>query len=135
VRIGPFEVLDDSYNANPDSMAQAIDLLAARPGKRIAVLGDMLELGSHSEALHAEVGRRAAVAGIDLFLGMGDKMRHAVRAAHDAGLGDRARHFESLEALVAALQSELRPGDAVLVKGSRGSRMERVVAALAAEVV
>ena len=135
VRIGPFEVLDDSYNANPDSMAQALDLLAARPGKRIAVLGDMLELGIQSEALHAEVGRRAAVAGIDLLLGLGDRMRHAVRAARDAGLGDRACHFDTLEALVAALQAELRPGDAVLVKGSRGSRMERVVAALAAEVV
>ncbi len=73
-------------------------------------------------------------AGVDLFFGLGPSMRHAVGAARDAGLGGRARHFESLESLVAALQHELRPGDAVLIKGSRGSRMERVVAALAAEV-
>jgi UDP-N-acetylmuramoyl-tripeptide--D-alanyl-D-alanine ligase len=134
MRLGAFEVLDDTYNANPDSMARALDLLDACPGRRIAVLGDMLELGGAADALHAELGRAVAAAGVDLFLGLGAAMEHAVHAARDGGLGDRARHFESLESLVAALRAALRPGDAVLVKGSRGSRMERVVAALAAEV-
>jgi UDP-N-acetylmuramoyl-tripeptide--D-alanyl-D-alanine ligase len=132
--LGPYFILDDTYNANPDSMAQALELLAARPGRRIAVLGDMLELGTDAAELHAEVGRQAAAAGVALFLGLGPQMVHAVRAAQAAGLGDRARHCDDVDTLVAALHAALTPGDAVLVKGSRGSRMERVVAALAAEV-
>jgi UDP-N-acetylmuramoyl-tripeptide--D-alanyl-D-alanine ligase len=129
-QVGDVLVLDDSYNANPDSMAQALELLAARPERRIAVLGDMLELGAETPALHAQLGGRVAAAGVGGFLGFGPAMQHAVRAAAAAGLGARAAHFDDLEALVAALRALLRPGDAVLVKGSRGCRMERVVAAL-----
>jgi UDP-N-acetylmuramoyl-tripeptide--D-alanyl-D-alanine ligase len=134
VRCGDLDVLDDSYNANPDSMAQALELLAARPGRRIAVLGDMLELGGETPALHARLGTEVTAAGIDHLLGLGPHMQHAVDSARAAGMGERARHFASLEALVTALQALARPGDAVLVKGSRGSRMERVVAALGAGV-
>ncbi len=134
-RAGDWMVLDDTYNANPDSMAQALDMLAAQPGRHIAVLGDMLELGTNAAALHAEVGRRAATSGIEHLLVVGPDMAHAATAAAAAGLGARARHFGDLESLVIALHALLRPGDAVLVKGSRGSRMERVVAALTAGVV
>jgi len=127
-------VIDDTYNANPDSMAQAVELLAARPGRRIAVLGDMLELGTETAALHAGLGTKVAQAGIDWLFACGPHMAHAARAAGAAGMGERARHFASLEPLVAALQNLVASGDSILVKGSRGSRMERVVTALAAEV-
>jgi UDP-N-acetylmuramoyl-tripeptide--D-alanyl-D-alanine ligase len=134
VLLGDVEVLDDTYNANPDSMLQALAVLAERPGRRVAVLGDMLELGPNAARMHAEIGERAASTGVESFLGLGPHMRHAVEAAAAAGLGKRAQHFSDLESLVAALRELLRPGDAVLVKGSRGSRMERVVAALGAGV-
>ncbi len=128
--VGHVRVLDDSYNANPDSMAQALEVLATSPGRRIAVLGDMGELGSTSAALHAELGRRVAQAGIDLLLATGVEMSHAVQAAARAGLGDAARHHAEFTALVEDLRVTLRPGDAVLVKGSRSARMERVLDAL-----
>ena len=134
LRRGDVVVLDDSYNANPDSMLQALSQLASHPGRRIAVLGDMLELGAEAPSLHAELGERVAAAGVHLLFGLGAHMRLAVAAAARAGLGDRARHYEEIGALVDALRAGLRPGDAVLVKGSRGSRMERVVEALGAEV-
>lgn len=133
-RLGDVDVLDDSYNANPDSMQQALQILASRPGRKIAVLGDMLELGPDSASLHEEIGRQAAVLGVDLLLCTGSEMAHAVRAAAAAGLGGHAQHFDRLEVLVETLRTRLRPGDAVLVKGSRGSRMERVIAALGTEV-
>lgn len=134
LRYGEIDVLDDTYNANPDSMEQGLELLAARSARRIAVLGDMLELGTESSELHERVGREVAAKGIEHFLALGPHMLHAVSGAQAAGMGARARHFTSLEELVAALQALLRPGDAVLVKGSRGSRMERIVAALGAGV-
>jgi UDP-N-acetylmuramoyl-tripeptide--D-alanyl-D-alanine ligase len=130
-RLGDVDVLDDTYNANPDSMAQALELLVLRPGRRLAVLGDMLELGPEADRLHAVLGRQVAAAGIEHFLALGPHMAHAVQSAGAAGMGDRARHFATHADLVAALRALLRPGDGVLVKGSRGSRMERVVAALA----
>lgn len=132
--IGDVRVLDDSYNANPDSMLQALALLRAYEGRRIAVLGDMLELGDASAALHAELGEHVVAAGVSLLLAMGDGMRHTVRAASAAGLRSAAQHFEAFEDLETALRDALQPGDAVLVKGSRGSRMERVVEALHAGV-
>ncbi len=133
-RVGDVWVLDDSYNANPDSMLQALALLGAHDGRRIAVLGDMLELGDASESLHAELGSEVAAAGVTHFFATGSGMQHAVRAARAAGMGDAARHFDDFDALVEALRAAVRPGDAVLVKGSRGSRMERVVEALHTEV-
>lgn len=131
-RRGGIDVLDDTYNANPDSMALAIEMLAARPGRRIAVLGDMLELGPEAAALHAQVGKQVAAARVEVFLGFGPAMAHAVEAARAAGV--HATHYASADALVAAVQALVQPGDAVLVKGSRGSRMERVVQALAVGV-
>jgi UDP-N-acetylmuramoyl-tripeptide--D-alanyl-D-alanine ligase len=133
--VGGVAVLDDTYNANPDSVALAIETLAqARGGQRVAVLGDMLELGPESAALHAQVGALAAAAGIDALLACGPQMVHAVQAAQRAGMGARARHFADHAALVEALRTVVRAGDAVLVKGSRGSHMEIVIAALAAGV-
>ncbi len=133
-RLGDIDVLDDTYNANPDSMALAVESLGGSAARRIAVLGDMLELGTDAAALHAELGARVAAAKIEYLFGFGPLMAHAVEAAARAGLGARARHFATHDALVEALQALVRPRDAVLVKGSRGSHMERVVAALSAGV-
>ena len=134
VRLGDVTVLDDTYNANPDSMQEALALLAARPTRRIAVLGEMLELGEQVRELHEGIGRHAAAAGVTLFLGYGEHMQHAVRVALAEGVPG-AQHFHSMSQLLQYLQENLQPDDTVLVKGSRGCRMERVVDALRAEVV
>ena len=118
-------LIDDSYNANPGSLNAAIDTLAAAPGERWLVLGDMRELGDDAIALHEEAGRRARRAGITRLYAVG-----ALSAAAVEAYGDGARHFEDHRALVAALRADLHAGVRVLVKGSRGSAMDRVVDAL-----
>jgi UDP-N-acetylmuramoyl-tripeptide--D-alanyl-D-alanine ligase len=117
-------VIDDSYNANPDSVRAAIDVLAACPGPTVLVLGDMGEVGAQGPQFHREVGEYARSRGISSLLGMGEASRHAVEA-----FGAGARHCASVEDLVGAVQ-----GRTVLVKGSRFMRMERVVAALTGAV-
>lgn len=117
-------VIDDSYNANPGSFAAAIATLAAAGGETVLVMGDMKELGPDAEALHAEVGERARAAGVDRLYALGDLSAAAARAF---GGG---RHFQTHAGLAAALAAELHPGTTLLVKGSRSSAMENVVAAL-----
>lgn len=117
-------VVDDSYNANPDSVKAAIDVLAELPGPRVLVLGDMGEVGHQGPAFHAEAGRYAQARGIDHLLALGE----LGRVAADAFPG--ALHFESMESLLAALPSALLHANSVLVKGSRFMRMEQAVAAL-----
>jgi len=119
-------LIDDTYNANPVSMRAAIELLARRRGPRHLVIGDMLELGDQAVALHAEVGRQARRLGIDALWALGPL---AAQAA--AAFGNGAHRFEQPEPLCASLAKALGAGDTVLVKGSRGSRMERIVDALA----
>ncbi|MBO9665069.1 UDP-N-acetylmuramoyl-tripeptide--D-alanyl-D-alanine ligase [Dokdonella sp.] len=118
-------VVDDSYNANPGSFAAAIATLAAEPGQRVLVMGDMAELGADAERLHAETGALAKRAGIQRLLGVGRLSRAAVEA-----FGDGATHYEDQSALIEALRGELRAGVTALVKGSRSSAMDRVVHAL-----
>lgn len=120
-------VIDDCYNANPTSTASALRSLAKLPGRRVAVLGDMRELGERSTALHRETGALAKELGIDLVLTTGGQA--AELAAGAAGI---SRHFADKTALCAALGTLLRPGDAVLVKASRGAAFEDVTAALEA---
>jgi UDP-N-acetylmuramoyl-tripeptide--D-alanyl-D-alanine ligase len=115
-------LIDDTYNANPDSILAAIQVLAERPGTRILVLGDMGELGPDAAALHREVGERAREAGIDRLLCLGEMSIHAVQ-----GFGSRAMHFERIEELLAEIECALAPDVTVLVKGSRFMKMERVV--------
>jgi UDP-N-acetylmuramoyl-tripeptide--D-alanyl-D-alanine ligase len=117
-------LIDDSYNANPDSVRAAIDVLAACPGPTVLVLGDMGEVGEQGPAFHREVGEYAKRRGIAALLALGAASREAA-----AAFGEGARHFDSPEALAAALPAAAT----VLVKGSRFMRMERVVAALAGE--
>jgi UDP-N-acetylmuramoyl-tripeptide--D-alanyl-D-alanine ligase len=127
---GGVTVVDDCYNANPASMTAALETLTtlAAQGRAVAVLGDMLELGAEEAAAHTQMGPTAAShAALVAFFGR--RMRQAFAAAQPA-LGERARHFEDVGALVAWLQPQLQPHDVVLVKGSRGMRLERVVEGL-----
>lgn len=123
-----FTVLDDTYNASPAATLAALDLLAETPGRRLALLGDMLELGEVSEAEHARIGRRAAEV-VEALFTVGELARGVNDSARAAGLAE-ARHFESKAAALAALRSSLRPGDVVLVKASRAIALETVVEAL-----
>ena len=117
-------LVDDSYNANPDSVRAAIDLLASLPGPRWLVLGDMGEVGARGPEFHHEVGVHARERGLDAMWVAGDLCRHAA-----AGFGPAARHFGDVEALIAALDSA--PAfKTVLVKGSRFMKTERIVEAL-----
>ncbi|MBD8525453.1 UDP-N-acetylmuramoyl-tripeptide--D-alanyl-D-alanine ligase [Pseudomarimonas arenosa] len=118
-------LIDDSYNANPASVAAAIDRLAGHGGSRWLVLGDMRELGPDSRELHRGVGERAKRAGIEHLWVVGDDMLAAAEA-----FGQGARHFAEQAVLIETLRSALPADAVVLVKGSRGSRMERVVDAL-----
>ena len=118
-------LIDDTYNANPDSVAAAIEVLAALPGPRLLVLGDMGEVGAQGPQFHAEAGHLAQQRGIETLFTLGDLSRAAA-----ASFGPAARHFESMEALQAAVTAELPLLTSVLVKGSRFMKMERVVATL-----
>jgi UDP-N-acetylmuramoyl-tripeptide--D-alanyl-D-alanine ligase len=124
------ELIDDTYNANPDSVRAAIDLLAAAPRPRLLVLGDMGEVGSRSAEYHREVGAYAKSSGVDALLGTGAAMREACSA-----FGAGAEHFDDVEALCERARELARPGATILVKGSRFMRMERVAAALGAATV
>jgi UDP-N-acetylmuramoyl-tripeptide--D-alanyl-D-alanine ligase len=121
-------LIDDTYNANPDSARAAIAVLAQAPGKRLLVLGDMGELGPGAAEMHAEVGRRARESGVERLLTLGELSAHATRA-----FGPGARHFTRIEELFAEIENALAPDVAVLIKGSRFMRMERVVKAFALE--
>jgi len=129
LRGGEILLLDESYNANPASMAAAIALLGLQSGRRIAVLGDMLELGEHAEEMHVALAGPLCAAGVERVFTCGPLM-----AALDRALPPsiRGTHAPDSAALARILLDELRPGDVVLVKGSLGSRMARVIEALEA---
>ncbi len=118
-------LIDDSYNANPGSLAAAITALAAGKGEGWLVLGDMRELGPEAQALHAQAGLRAREAGLKRLFALGP-----LSAAAAATFGEGGRHFDSHAALATALQTELHAGVRCLVKGSRGSAMDKIVTAL-----
>jgi len=119
-------LIDDSYNANPDSVRAAIDVLAAAGGATVLVLGDMGEVGDRGPDFHLEAGRYATQRGIGALYALGEQTAHAV-----AGFGHGARHFASIAALIEAVRAAAVDRTTLLVKGSRFMRMERVVAALA----
>ena len=121
-------VVDDSYNANPDSVRAAIDVLAELPGPRLLVLGDMGEVGEQGAQFHAEAGAHARDAGIEQVYALGDLSAHAARAC-----GARARHFDDMAALTAAVRKALPGVGSMLVKGSRFMKMEQVVQAVQEE--
>lgn len=120
-------IIDDSYNASPDSMIGALDILCQRPGRKIAVLADMLELGSYSEQGHREVGEYARQKGVDILVGIGPLSQYTVDGFGDP---DRARHFNTNEEALTFLHEELNANDAILVKGSRGMKTDAIVKSL-----
>lgn len=128
-------IIDDTYNASPASTSAALDVLAElKPqGRRIAILGDMAELGAATESGHQAVGKRAATA-CDFAIFVGPKMKFAALAAEQVGLIDqRQTHVNDASQVEAVLQTVMRAGDVLLVKGSQVMRMERVVKSLMAE--
>ena len=118
-------VVDDTYNANPDSMQAAIDVLAELPGPRLMVMGDMGEVGDQGPQFHAEAGRQARDRGIDMLFSLGLQSPQAAAAFGEG------RHFSDMDSLVTAVLAELPHAGSVLVKGSRFMKMERVVEAIA----
>ena len=127
-------VLDDAYNANADSTIAALETLCDLPlqGRRVAVLGDMEELGAQTEAAHAEVGRRAAELKIGQLFVIGKMSATTAKAARAGGLG-RVIEFENVEVAMTAIRKFLKTGDLVLLKASRASRLERIAETLKSE--
>jgi UDP-N-acetylmuramoyl-tripeptide--D-alanyl-D-alanine ligase len=121
-------VIDDSYNANPDSVRAAIDVLAGIAARRVLILGDMDEVGAASSDFHAEIGSYARERGVDRLLALGTATAASARA-----FGTAASHFQDLEGLLSAAAPLAVQGTALLVKGSRFMRMERVVEQLTGE--
>jgi UDP-N-acetylmuramoyl-tripeptide--D-alanyl-D-alanine ligase len=119
------QVIDDAYNANPSSMRAAIDVLSNQKGKRILVMGDMLELGDNAAVSHREMGAYAKKVEIDFMFATGGLCQSAVEA-----FGDNAEYFDDLEELIKSLQPLLDADTTVLVKASRGMHLEKVVAAI-----
>jgi UDP-N-acetylmuramoyl-tripeptide--D-alanyl-D-alanine ligase len=124
------QVIDDTYNANPISMRAAIDVLKAKPGKKLLVLGDIGELGPDAPALHAEIGQYAKAAGIDALFTLGT---HSERMSQ--AFGAAAQHYPNVETLAADLLKAMQAGSTVLVKGSRFMAMERVVKEIVAKEI
>ena len=120
-------MIDDTYNANPGSMRAAIDTLASFEGTRVLAAGNMAELGADAQALHEEVGRHARERGIEHVLATGANAAALVRA-----FGPDGRAFQNRDQLARACRELDRAGTTILVKGSRGMRLERVVEALRA---
>lgn len=128
---GGVRVLDDCYNANTDSMLAALQTLMDLPckGRRIAVLGDMAELGVHSKPSHEEVGRRAAELGVGQLIAVGKMAPVLARSAKSAGL-NRVFEFPDVESAASVVKSLVKSGDLVLLKASRATRLERIAEAL-----
>jgi len=129
--LGGIRIINDAYNSNPDSLLAALETLKTFPtgGKRIAVLGDMAELGEASESAHMEAGQLAARLGLNGLVAVGRWADTTLRAAEEAGLASVAA-FDEAAVAGRALAAKLDHGDVVLVKGSRAARMERVITAL-----
>lgn len=127
VQVGGVQVIEDCYNASPDSMRAALQTLGKLPvHRRYAVLGAMLELGGYAKEAHTQVGKMAAENGIDGVLAYGADAAYIVEAAKQAGL-ENARLFDTKEALAQSLAQQVQPGDGVLFKGSRGMNLEDVM--------
>ena len=121
---GSITILDDCHNANPTSTASSLDTLSSMPGRHVAILGDMLELGERGPMLHRETGRKAA-ASAELVLACG-----TVSRAIADGAGDRALWYPDTDSLIKALPDHIRPGDTILVKASHAMGFDAVVESL-----
>ena len=129
--LGGVRIINDAYNSNPDSLLAALETIGSFPvkGKRIAVLGDMAELGQASESAHVEAGQLAAGLGLNGLIAVGRWADTTVRAAQEAGLANVAA-FDDVTVAGKALAKKLKPGDAVLIKGSRAAKIEGIIEVL-----
>ena len=126
---GGYTIIEDCYNAGPESMAAALQVLGKQKGRRVAVLGDMLELGVCTQAEHYKVGRIAAEKA-DILLTWGENSVRMLNGALTGGMSKNlARAFTDRERLVDALKKMAKPGDVILFKGSRGMKMETILQA------
>ena len=133
VRKGTLLVINDTYNANPGSMESAIKTFSVLPtdGRKVVVLGDMLELGETSKALHEQVGRQLSCGKFDLVAAVGARARDYLEGARQHGLGRRRLiSFADTKEAVVNLPSMLEPRDSILVKGSRKMELEKLVEAV-----
>lgn len=125
-------IIDDTYNSSPDAVKLSLDLLSSMTelisGKKIVVLGDMLELGEDCQACHYEIGKYIFNKKIDILLTIGERSKNTYLKAIELGFNkDRAQHFEDQKELIKYLKSFINRDDLILIKGSQGSRMEKVV--------
>ena len=123
---GKITLINDCYNANPNSVKAAMESLAALPGRHVAILGDMLELGEISEKLHYEVGERAAAGGVDVLICCGPMAENIIKGFRAAG-GISAHYFAEKKELVASLDEIIKEGDVVLVKASHGMQFDELL--------
>jgi UDP-N-acetylmuramoyl-tripeptide--D-alanyl-D-alanine ligase len=134
---GGITLVDDSYNSSPAALKRALDVIAteSRASRKVAVLGEMLELGDHATALHRESGHSAASTGLRLLFAIGGSPARALAdAAVASGMPQTSViYFEKSEQAAPAIAAALRSGDLVLVKGSRGSRTDLIADRIAAE--
>ena len=126
---GELTVLDDCYNANPASMKASLETLSLAEGRKVAVLGDMGELGDGADALHREVGRAAAACGIDMLCAIGEQSLHILEGAEDKEDMIKA-HYPTVDDFCADIPKLIRPGDTILVKASHFMGLEKVVNAI-----
>lgn len=132
--VGPYTVLDDSYNANPASMRAAIDALSRlAQAPKIAALGEMLELGSDAARYHRELGKQAGAAGISILIAKGPNANETIEGARTSGV-EFAEAIEDHAEIARAIREHAADGGSVLVKGSRGMRMEGVIEALRSQL-
>lgn len=127
--LGTITVIDDTYNANPTSTKASLDVLKMCSGRRVAILGDMRELGEAAPQMHKDVGRYAASLGIERILCVGTESKHMFDGAETAA-PNHAQYFETQESLLPSLSALVQAGDVILVKASRGMKMEQTVEAL-----
>ena len=133
IETGRYTVVDDCYNANPVSMKASLDVLKEAKGRKVAVLGDMGELGTDEAALHAEVGTHAGTCGIDALYCAGPLCEYLAKAAKEADPKLEIRHFADRESLMAELPQLLQDGDQILVKASHFMEYGKIVEMLSAE--
>ena len=133
IETGRYTVVDDCYNANPVSMKASLDVLKEAKGRKVAVLGDMGELGTDEAALHAEVGTHAGTCGIDALYCAGPLCEHLAKAAKEADPKLEIRHFADRESLMAELPKLLQDGDQILVKASHFMEYGKIVEMLSVE--
>lgn len=130
IKIGAIEIIDDAYNANPTSMAAALEALVERPARRrAAAIGDMLELGAESPMYHRQIGERAGELHVDYVFARGEYAEMVVEGAKSRGV-EHAAVIQDPEKMADAIRNILEPGDTLLIKGSRGMKMEKVIDAL-----